>query len=254
MAGASCKFVGATQGCLGPVYDQGEPEDRREGERFAEQDHAVKEREDVREVVSQGSGPSWETTSLLPHHSNELVIEHEGESRAAEAEHDHRKDRTRTWCIARRCDGRERGNEHRPDAQGEEGSRARRHVLVPVLQLHDEPGERPAGRRAQDRRDSEELADWRPTSATPASPTAWTRLISALWSKRRAKTATNIGGEETSIPVRPDGTEVSPGETRIKGAAGRTSLCSDGRRKMGRRWRLSRMALHLGGNAKAAHY
>jgi hypothetical protein len=69
-----------------------------------------------------------------------------------------------------------------------------------------------------------ELTDWRPTtSATPTnptmSPTAWTQLISALRSKRRAKTATNIGVDETSTPARPEGTEVSPREIRMKGAA-----------------------------------
>jgi hypothetical protein len=69
-----------------------------------------------------------------------------------------------------------------------------------------------------------ELTDWRPTtSATPTnptmSPTAWTQLISALRSKRRAKTATNIGVDETSTPARPEGTEVSPREIRMNGAA-----------------------------------
>jgi hypothetical protein len=77
----------AAQGYLRADYDQGEPEDRREGELLAEQDHTVEEREDGRDVVAQ-SDP------LLPHLGDELVVEHEGERRAEEAEHDNGYDRT----------------------------------------------------------------------------------------------------------------------------------------------------------------
>jgi hypothetical protein len=69
-----------------------------------------------------------------------------------------------------------------------------------------------------------ELTAWRPTTrATPTSPTtspaAWTRFISTLRSKRGAKIATNMGVEETSTPASPEGTESSPSEIRMKGAA-----------------------------------
>jgi hypothetical protein len=50
-------------------------------------------------------------------------------------------------------------HQHRPDGEREEGRRARRHVLVSVLQLDDEARDSAAGRRAKDRQCAEELAE-----------------------------------------------------------------------------------------------
>ncbi len=69
-----------------------------------------------------------------------------------------------------------------------------------------------------------ELTDWTPTTkATPksptTSPTTWMRFTCALRSSAGAKSATNIGVEETNTPARPEGTLSSPSEISMNGAA-----------------------------------
>ena len=61
----------------------------------------------------------------------------------------------RARYVARRGDGGHGRHQHRPAAQRKEGRRCRRHALIPILQIDDEAGYDPAGRRAQDRQGAE---------------------------------------------------------------------------------------------------
>ena len=108
-------------------------------------------------------------------------------------------------------------------------NRSRRHVLVSVLQLDDEAGDGTAGRRAQDRQGAEKLAerayrldadDERDAYQADYEPQGLDAVyLRAAVEERGEENATNIGVEERSTPARPEGTESSPVEIRMNGAA-----------------------------------